>query len=266
MRRVSSSLTRCTKNRGVEQLVARWAHNPKVVCSSQTSATMSEKEELEKLVKECNSLSDILRKQKKSISGTSIKILKDKLDSYGISYLFLNNKSIPKQIPLKEILVENRPYKSSELKRRLIKDGLKEDKCEICGCINEWNGNPLVLQLDHINGNHNDNRLENLRILCPNCHSQTETFGNKRKKQNYCIDCGKEISKKSTRCGSCASKFKNNFKIKPEDRPTKDELFKLIKENSFTSIGKMYGVKDNAIRKWCKNYNLPYTKKELRKL
>ena len=229
---------------------------------------MTEKEELEQLVKTSNSFSDILRKQNKSISGTAIKILKDKLDSYGISYLFLNEISIfKKQIPLNEILVENRSYKSSNLKKRLIKEGLKEDKCEICGCSNEWNGKLLTLQLDHVNGNHSDNRLENLRIICPNCHSQTETFSNKRaKKHNYCVDCGCEISLKSTRCNTCASKYKNSFKVKPEDRPSKEELFELIKNNPFTKIGEMYGVKDNTIRKWCKNYELPSTKKELREL
>lgn len=228
---------------------------------------MTEKEELEQLVKTSNSFSDILRKQNKSISGTAVKILKDKLDSYEISYLFLNEKEIGKQIPLEEILVENRNYNSNTLKKRLIESGLKEDRCELCGCSNEWNGKPIILQLDHINGNHSDNRLDNLRIVCPNCHSQTETFSNKRaKKHNYCVDCGCEISLKSTRCNTCASKHKNSFKVKPEDRPSKEELFELIKTNHFTTIGEMYGVKDNTIRKWCKNYGLPSTKKELREL
>lgn len=228
---------------------------------------MTEKEELEKLVIESSSLSEILRKQGKSISGSATKILKNKLDNYGISYLFLNEKEIGKQIPLEEVLVENRNYNSNTLKKRLIEARLKEDKCEICGCPNEWNGKTLTLQLDHINGNHSDNRLENLRVVCPNCHSQTETFGNKRtKKRNYCIDCGKEISKKATRCQSCALKVKNNFKVKPEDRPSKEELFELIKTKPFTVIGEMYGVKDNAIRRWCKTYGLPSTKKELREL
>ena len=57
----------------------------------------------------------------------------------------------------------------------LYKSGWKEYKCEICG-ISEWQGKELSLQLDHINGINNDNRIENLRLLCPNCHSQTETF------------------------------------------------------------------------------------------
>lgn len=79
--------------------------------------------------------------------------------------------------PLNEVLVENSTYRSSNnLKRRLLREGLLENKCALCGNKGIWNGRPLVLQLDHINGNHFDNRLENLRILCPNCHSQTDTF------------------------------------------------------------------------------------------
>ena len=228
---------------------------------------MTEKEKLEQLVKECNSFREILEKQGKAVSGDSVKLLKSKLDLYKISYLFIKEKEIKKQVPLQEILVENSNYKSSTLKKRLIKEGLKEDICEICGCTNIWNNNPLTLQLDHINGNHHDNRIENLRIICPNCHSQTETFGNKRgKKHNYCIDCGCEISLKSIRCNSCSAKHRNTFKISPENRPSKEELLKLILSKSFTEIGKMFGVVDNTIRKWCKSYELPYTKKELKRL
>lgn len=227
---------------------------------------MTEKEELEKLVKESNSLSEILRKQGKSISGSATKILKDKLDNYGISYLFLNEKEIKKQIPLEEILVENRSYSSSLLKKRLLKEGLKEDRCEICGCLNEWNGQPLMLQLDHINGNHNDNRLENLRILCPNCHTQTETFSNKSKKKiKYCIDCGCEITSKSIRCRKCSALHNKETQSNP-NKPSKEELFELIKAKSFVEIGKMFEVSDNNIRKWCQRYGIPSTKRELREL
>lgn len=68
--------------------------------------------------------------------------------------------------------------KSHELKLRLIKSGLKEARCEICK-LDQWQQLPIPLELDHINGNHDDNRFENLRILCPNCHAQTSTYCSK---------------------------------------------------------------------------------------
>ena len=82
---------------------------------------------------------------------------------------------------VEEYLVENSVVQSFKLKGRLIAEGLKQHKCECCG-ITEWNGKPAPIELDHINGNHHDNRLENLRILCPNCHAQTDTYRGKNKK------------------------------------------------------------------------------------
>lgn len=80
------------------------------------------------------------------------------------------------KIPLQDILNGNVPqYQTYKLKNRLINEGIKKNECECCG-ISSWNEKPLMCELDHINGNSNDHRLENLRILCPNCHSQTDTF------------------------------------------------------------------------------------------
>jgi len=85
--------------------------------------------------------------------------------------------------PIEELLTNERKisYSSHGLKKRLITEGFKQHKCECCG-ISEWNGKPAPIELDHINGNHHDNRLENLRILCPNCHAQTDTYRGKNKK------------------------------------------------------------------------------------
>lgn len=77
--------------------------------------------------------------------------------------------------PLETVLVVARPTQTSDLRRRLIREGLKEPRCEICG-QDTWYGHPIPLELDHVNGNRDDNRLTNLRMLCPNCHAQTPTF------------------------------------------------------------------------------------------
>lgn len=82
---------------------------------------------------------------------------------------------------LSDILIENSNYASiSCLKKRLVNEGYLEYKCACCG-ISEWMGKPISLQLDHINGNNRDHRIENLRFLCPNCHSQTDTYAGKNK-------------------------------------------------------------------------------------
>ena len=109
-------------------------------------------------------------------SKANIEELTTLLDKYGIDHHALPIKLIRDKIPLKDILVENSSYQSTKLKKRLVDEGIKKDYCEICGQGNTWNDKLLVLQLDHINGIHTDNRLENLRIVCPNCHTQTDTF------------------------------------------------------------------------------------------
>jgi hypothetical protein len=80
------------------------------------------------------------------------------------------------KIPTDEILEGKHPqYQTNKLRLRLIKEGIKDEKCEICG-IEEWLGDRLAFELDHIDGNSNNHLLENLRVVCPNCHSQTETY------------------------------------------------------------------------------------------
>lgn len=149
-----------------------------------------------------------------------------------------------------------------------------EYKCEECG----WNKiNPytqlIPLEIHHKDGNHRNNSEENLQVLCPCCHSLTDTYkslnstgreyrkGVGRKEQkNFCIDCGKEIFITSTRCRDCAAKQQIT------DKPViREELKKLIRTLPFTQIGLMFGVTDNTIRKWCDGYNLPRKKTEINK-
>lgn len=90
--------------------------------------------------------------------------------------------SNPNKIPLSEILEGKHPYyQTLKLKKRLIKEGVKENKCEVCGIL-DWNGKPLEMRLDHLDGNSHNHLLLNLRMICPNCDSQTDTYCGKRTK------------------------------------------------------------------------------------
>lgn len=93
-------------------------------------------------------------------------------------------KKLGPKRPVEWYLTENSHHQSHRLKQRLITEGLKQHKCECCG-ITEWVGQPTPIELDHINGIHTDNRLENLRLLCPNCHAQTNTYRGKNKKSYF---------------------------------------------------------------------------------
>lgn len=84
----------------------------------------------------------------------------------------------PVAMPLEKLLRANQPRSRNNIKQRLISAGLKENRCEQCG-IARWHKRPLSLALHHVNGDRHDNRLENLVLLCPNCHSQTPNFGSR---------------------------------------------------------------------------------------
>lgn len=165
--------------------------------------------------------------------------------------------------PLAEILVADSTYATGHLKNRLLRENILPEICVECGVESVWRGKPLVMVLDHINGVNNDHRLENLRLLCPNCNSQTDTFcrGLRRKAVYACKDCGGKVgTKKAERCQSCAIREVHaNAPIQgtagPGRRKTQlalipaEEFANLIATTPMTVIGKMYGVSDVAVRK-----------------
>lgn len=105
-----------------------------------------------------------------------------------IEHFTVNENGNKEKYQLEEILVENSPASRKTLRDYLAKYNILEYKCAICGNIGEWNRVSLTLQIDHINGINNDNRKENLRWLCPNCHSQTDTFNGKNKTKKEVVN------------------------------------------------------------------------------
>lgn len=147
-------------------------------------------EEFISIVQEANSYSDCLRALGLSTTGgSSTDVLKRRIAELKCDITHFGSKSQKRvaynaKYTLDEILVENSTYSNiARLKLRLVNEGRMEYKCANCGLI-EWQGQVLSLHLDHINGVNNDHRIENLRFLCPNCHSLTETYAGKNKKQD----------------------------------------------------------------------------------
>lgn len=222
--------------------------------------------EIEKAVKESINFTEVLEKIGIPRHGNNNKTLKNILDTNNIDYSHFTGRArtyATSYMEASEYLNTDKKIKTSKLKNKLIKENIIENKCDICG-LTSWLDKPIVLQLHHIDGNPNNNSLENLQLLCPNCHSQTDNYcgsANTDKTKYHCKDCGAEITKRATYCSVCARKHSR----KVEDRPEKDQLIQdYLELKSFVKIGNKYSVSDNAIRKWFKSCGLPTSTKELK--
>jgi 5-methylcytosine-specific restriction endonuclease McrA len=177
------------------------------------------------LVKSSNSMPEVLVKLGLRPAGGNFMTLKKRLLELNmlndLAYRSKQYKQISvldrhrKHFTLDYWLSVGTHIKTTDLKRKLFKAGIKKEECEICGIKNIWNDKILKLQIHHINGISTDNRIENLMIVCPNCHSQTDTFCGKSSnlihdnvKVNVpCTVCGelKPINEHST-CRKCSFK------------------------------------------------------------
>lgn len=224
-------------------------------------------EQVKEIVKNSKTRKEIAKKLGySSDSGTTNRTLNNYFIKNNIDISHLNIKSNPVYTE-ETVFCENGTIAQHSLVSWYKKGEHSPYECSICGQKPIWNNKPLIMILDHINGNHRDDRLENLRWVCPNCNYQLETTGYKKfrvkkeKEKFYCVDCGKEIYKGSLRCNKCSGLAK---KVPIEDMPiAREELKTLIRTIPFTQIGNKYNVTDNAIRKWCDKFNLPRTKKEI---
>lgn len=164
---------------------------------------------------------------------------------------------------------DTKNVKSSVIIKRLIDGNYKTLKCDCCG-LTDWLNKPITLQLHHINGDHFDNRLENLQLLCPNCHSQTDSYSGKKNRLDEngesltkgkcyhthkreptytCSKCGKRLER-ATKSGMCKVCY-NEWRSIEKNCPSKEELqANFLKYQSYLQLSKLYNVSDKTIAKW----------------
>jgi hypothetical protein len=170
-------------------------------------------------------------------------------------------------IPLADVLVEHSSYARSNLKARLYAEGIKPPVSELCGQDEQWRGRPMGLILDHVNGVRDDNRLANLRIVCPNCAATLDTRCGRKNRllppERSCALCGTTFRAKTARryCSrACGTRAPAPNRGVPDparrvvERPPYEQLLSEIAASSYSAVGRAYGVSDNAIRKWVRQY------------
>ena len=148
---------------------------------------------LEELCKSSYSYAEVLRKAGRSQGGGSQRTLKNKIEQYNIDVSHFTgqrwqcspnqseNHEVRERHKLSDIFVENSNVTQKVLRGYIARHNVLEYKCQNCGCNGEWQNGTIALEVDHINGNNSDNRIENLRYLCPNCHALTETYRGRNK-------------------------------------------------------------------------------------
>ena len=161
---------------------------------------------IEGLVKSSDTFIEVAQKLGYTNKGGAYRTLRKRIENHNIDcshMTHIGKKRIAKKVIIvtsKEALVENSPYSQSTIRAIIARENLIEYKCSICGLEAMWNNKPLTLTLDHINGNNKDNRLENLRYVCPNCDRQLDTFGAKNKRSYYKFPVVKNKNKCITNC------------------------------------------------------------------
>jgi hypothetical protein len=218
------------------------------------------------------SFAEALRRLGMCATGGAGQTLKKWTVNWGIStdhfdpYAASRTRLVQALTPLEDVLVEGSTYHRGKLKERLFDGGLRERRCELCGQGEEWRGRPMSLILDHVNGISNDNRLQNLRIVCPNCAATLDTH------------CGRKLRLPPRPCLLCSAVFKPKYSnhrycsawcgqrhdrshlrgprphTRKVERPPYEQLLAEVDEMGYCTTARKYGVSDNAIRKWIRAY------------
>lgn len=225
-------------------------------------------EELQEIVKRCHSLKEVcVELGYSAMSGDSAHILRKKIRALGIDTSHFTYQ--PGKIRTRDEIFKKNSGASQNTVRRYLKQEPLLYECGICGQKPFWNGQPMTLIMDHIDGDNQNHDISNLRWVCPNCNMQLPTTNARNPyhanhELNHCIDCGAIIGRKSVRCPICNRKQEA---IKSQRKGlTKQKLKDLIRTTPFVKIGEMFNVSDNAIRKWCKHFNLPSKTTEIQRI
>jgi 5-methylcytosine-specific restriction endonuclease McrA len=215
------------------------------------------KNDMEYILSNSKSIREVILKFNLSPNGSGgYRNVKKRIVDLGLDipkYNYYGDGGTKRKIPNSDVFCEKSSYPRQSLKRRIINDNLLEYKCDICDNTGEHNGKSLSLHLDHKNGINNDNRLDNLRFLCPNCHSQTDTYAGKANKKIKETPYHKTKNiYKSKKDKSITSNTIKKQRPRKVERPELEVLLKEIKEMGYSATGRKYGVSDNAVRKWIK--------------
>jgi protein-arginine kinase activator protein McsA len=204
------------------------------------------KEELIEVVKNSSTIKEVLSALELRTAGGNYKVFRHYCDLWKIDTShFLTATDVAKKnwnvnkfnkTKIDDILVQNSTFNRTHLKERLYAEGLKQRKCELCGQDEIWKGKKMSLILDHINGVWNDNRIQNLRIVCPNCNSTLPTHAGK----NF-----KKIKVLKPR------KYKEKI-----EWPPVEQLITMVEASSYVAVAKKLNVSDNAVRKRIKTRSL----------
>lgn len=213
-------------------------------------------EKLKEAIEISSSLSEVIRYLGLCHSSTTYKTIKNRIQSLNINldHWPKHKREFKASKDIDDIISNKVSYTHTHnLKNKLLKQGLLINKCSVCG-IDSWMNKSISLQLDHINGIKLDNSLENLRLLCPNCHSQTTNYSGKKNKgkakKYFCKTCGIQTSFKKDACLKCVRKSEEKIVW-----PSTEYLLEQIKTKSYLQLGRELGVSDNAIRNRIKRHH-----------
>jgi 5-methylcytosine-specific restriction endonuclease McrA len=210
---------------------------------------MFSKQELKEAAMMSFSYRDVLDKLGYRNNGGNYRTVRKYIKLWDIDISHFTTKTTPRKRPTGAYLSNQYYIGSSKLRERLLKEGYFDRKCYKCNRTT-WNDEPIPLYLHHKDGNHRNNNLSNLTILCPNCHDQSKTHKKPYEKNDYdkrtgrCIECGTPVFPQTTRCKVCYSKY-----LERADYPSVAILQKEVDENGYEAVGRKYGVSGNAIRK-----------------